>query len=408
MEHLAIERHGGSSRVTARTTPVPGPGEVVLAPESVSLCGTDIQMLRGLRDDPSPVIGHEGACRVIAVGAGVTEVAVGDRVAVNPTHPGDPSFLLGHNVDGLFQQRVLIAASAVAAGLLVPLDEKLDSASATLVEPTAVVTYATDCLARSSYEELVVIGDGLIGNLAALRASLDPGARVTLVHGGQAGLAWSARNLPGGTVRHVLARDVVRVAAESAGRPVAVLIGTHRDRTVAALDLARQAYGDAVRAVHLIGGVDAHATSRHFPGVDLPGVRAANTGGPVPPHEVRWSDGRTPPVRFTGNRGVTGRALAAAAAELTASNGRFDVLITHRRSLREGAELMNRMIYGRSRVVDGELVMRLVVDLNDDLLVRTADADAVSAGTDRADASGVGRTPGATGSGDAHDIRGVR
>ncbi|MFJ2906740.1 alcohol dehydrogenase catalytic domain-containing protein [Streptomyces sp. NPDC091279] len=367
MEHLAIERLGGVSKVTTRPTHVPGRGEVVLAPEAVSLCGTDLQMLRGVRDDPSPVLGHEGACRVVGVGADVTRVALGDRVVVNPTHPGDPSFLLGHNVDGLFQQRVRIASSAVSAGLLVPIGGALASGTATLVEPMAVVTYASDCLALSPHEELVIVGDGLIGNLAALRAARSGGVRVTLVHGGAVGRDWSARHLPG-EVRQVGAQELAARADAGAGGPVAVLIGTHRDRTVEALDLVRAAYGSAVRAVHVVGGVYADSASRYFPGVDLPGVRAANTGGPVPPHSVSWSDGSTPEVRFTGNRGVRGEALAAAAAELERAGGGYDVLLTHRRSLAAGADLMNRMIAQDGRVVDDALVMRLVVDLNEDLL----------------------------------------
>ncbi|MFI2242662.1 alcohol dehydrogenase catalytic domain-containing protein [Streptomyces chrestomyceticus] len=182
-DQRAVVRQGGTSRVQSRPTPDPGPGEVLLAPEAVSLCGTDIQMLRGLRDDPSPVLGHEGACQVVAVGAGVTRVRPGDRVVVDPTHPGDPSFLLGHNVDGLFQQRVLIAASAVEAGLLVPIGDAPGSHGATLVEPLAVVDYAWHCLDLAPGEELVVVGDGLIGNLAAERARhLFEDVRVTLVH----------------------------------------------------------------------------------------------------------------------------------------------------------------------------------------------------------------------------------
>ncbi|WP_245545990.1 alcohol dehydrogenase catalytic domain-containing protein [Nocardia higoensis] len=106
--HLAIVRDGSWSSVRRRPTPRPGRGEIVVAPEKVSLCGTDIQIVRGDRDDPSPIVGHEGAARVVAVGAGVELLTPGLRVVINPTHPGDPSFLLGHDVDGLFQQRVLI------------------------------------------------------------------------------------------------------------------------------------------------------------------------------------------------------------------------------------------------------------------------------------------------------------
>ncbi|GCD45994.1 alcohol dehydrogenase catalytic domain-containing protein [Streptomyces paromomycinus] len=362
--HRAVVRQGGASRVQARPTPDPGPGEVLLAPEAVSLCGTDIQMLRGLRDDPSPVLGHEGACQVVAVGAGVTRVRPGDRVVVNPTHPGDPSFLLGHNVDGLFQQRVLIAASAVEAGLLVPIGDALGSHEATLVEPLAVVDYAWHCLDLAPGEELVVVGDGLIGNLAAERARhLFEDVRVTLVHTSDAGLAWSERHLDP-AIRHVRWQDLCPGEGDP---PAHVLIATHRDRTVDAVDLAHERLGSSLRAFHVIGGVYGGAAGRHYPGVDLSGVRAANTGGPLPPRRVTWSGGTGPGVRFTGNRGVTGAALAAAAGELTRRPDRYRRLLTHRRALESGTELMNRLVDG-GRLVDGELVVRLVVEMNTDLL----------------------------------------
>ncbi|MFF4493642.1 alcohol dehydrogenase catalytic domain-containing protein [Streptomyces sp. NPDC001546] len=377
--HRAIVREGGVSRIVRRQTPVPGPGEVLLAPEAVSLCGTDIQMLRGLRDDPSPVLGHEGACRVVAVGGGVTQVGPGDRVTVNPTHPGDPSFLLGHNVDGLFQERVLIAASAVSAGLLVPIGDEPGPAEATLVEPLAVVDYAWECLAPRAGEHLVVLGAGLVGNLAAARArdlfggtGTEDGLAVTLVHTNPAGRAWSQKAWADRGLHHT---DLAELAAgpdpaaagrdPGADRPVVVLVATHRDRTVEVLELAHRRFGTAVRAFHVIGGVAPDARSAFHPGVDLAGVRAANTGGPRPAHRVVWSDGRGTTTAFTGNRGVTGEALAAAAAELGRQPGRYGRLLTHRLGPEAGVEVMNRLVAG-GRVVDGELVVRLVIELTAD------------------------------------------
>ncbi|HEX8869768.1 MAG TPA: alcohol dehydrogenase catalytic domain-containing protein, partial [Lentzea sp.] len=230
MSHKAIVRHGDVCAVESRPTPTAGPGEIVVAPEQVSLCGTDIQILRRVRDDPSDVVGHEGAARVVEVGEGVAGFAPGDRVVVNPTHPGDPSFLLGHNVGGLFQQRVLIAASAVSGGLVGRLPEELSSARATLVEPYAVVRYAMACLAKVAPRSFVVFGDGLIGNLAAFvaRRWLHPEVDVVVVHRTELGHAWTSKALP--DVRNVRWDEVDRLAL--AVGPVAVLVATHRDGTV--------------------------------------------------------------------------------------------------------------------------------------------------------------------------------
>jgi NADPH:quinone reductase len=64
-------------------TPEPGPGEALMKQEAAGLNYIDIYFRTGLYKAPSmPVtIGMEGAGTVTAVGPGVTEVAVGDRVA---------------------------------------------------------------------------------------------------------------------------------------------------------------------------------------------------------------------------------------------------------------------------------------------------------------------------------------
>src|SRR4051794_10658228 len=138
--HRAIVRDGATLCVARRPTGVPGPGELSVATVYAGLCGTDIQMLRGLRGDPASVIGHEGIARVVAAGAGVPDtLAPGTLVVVNPTHPSDPSFLLGHNVDGLLQERTLLPATAVSAGMVLPVPERTDVRLAPLLEPLAVV-----------------------------------------------------------------------------------------------------------------------------------------------------------------------------------------------------------------------------------------------------------------------------
>ena len=68
----------------------PGPGEVRIIHEAIGLNFIDVYHRTGLYPLPSlPVVpGLEGAGRVDAVGAGVTELAVGDRVAYAGVPPG--------------------------------------------------------------------------------------------------------------------------------------------------------------------------------------------------------------------------------------------------------------------------------------------------------------------------------
>jgi len=63
-------------------TPAPGPGEVLVETRTCGLCGTDLHICDGLAYVPRlpHIPGHEPAGVVAAVGEGVTEVRVGQRV----------------------------------------------------------------------------------------------------------------------------------------------------------------------------------------------------------------------------------------------------------------------------------------------------------------------------------------
>lgn len=362
--HLAIVRNGRVSAVQRRTTPVPGTGEILVAPEKVSLCGTDIQIVRGDRDDPSPIVGHEGAARVLEVGTGVGGLAVGDRVVVNPTHPYDPSFLLGHNVDGLFQERVLIGSSAVRSGLVARIGEALSSSRCTLIEPWAVVGYALDAMAAAEPDTLLVVGDGLIGNLAVQAAPRKFGAslRRVMVHRSSEGLSWTRDFAPDvhGSLPDGPWQDIC-------GDRVALLVATHRSGTTAAIDDAIARLGSRLVAVHPIGGVAPGALCRTLPGIDPAGVRAANTGGPWPPAAVRFV-GRGLDLVVTGNRGVPTTRLVAAADELAAASGDVDQLLTHDVGLDDGVRIINDVCAHGQRTVDRRRVVRVLVTLNPKLV----------------------------------------
>lgn len=59
----------------------PGPGEVLLRIDAAGLCHSDLSVVNGARPRPVPMaLGHEGAGTVEALGPGVDDLAVGDRV----------------------------------------------------------------------------------------------------------------------------------------------------------------------------------------------------------------------------------------------------------------------------------------------------------------------------------------
>lgn len=64
----------------------PAPGEVIVELVASGVCHSDLHVLNGEWASPSPMIlGHEGAGRVVAVGAGVSTLAEGDHVVLSWT-----------------------------------------------------------------------------------------------------------------------------------------------------------------------------------------------------------------------------------------------------------------------------------------------------------------------------------
>ncbi|MGY1642739.1 alcohol dehydrogenase catalytic domain-containing protein, partial [Geodermatophilus sp. SYSU D00703] len=75
---------GAPVTVETIVVPDPGPGEAVVDVQACGVCATDLHYREGNINDEFPfLLGHEAAGVVSAVGAGVTNVAVGDYVVLN-------------------------------------------------------------------------------------------------------------------------------------------------------------------------------------------------------------------------------------------------------------------------------------------------------------------------------------
>lgn len=357
--HRAIVRHATGIRVRHLPTPEPAAGELLIAPEIAGLCGTDLQMLRGLRDDPAPVIGHEGTARIVSAGQDLgAQFTPGTRVVVNPTHPEDPSFLLGHNVDGLLQERVLLPASALTGGLVLPIGDGIQPELASLLEPLAVVRYSLGILHSFTPRTLVVVGDGIIGHLAvrAARRWLGPGVQTVLVHHTATGKAWSAAQPHGPDVR----LDAGEPAPCGEG-PAAAIVATPRDATVQALDYLLGLAKPGL-AIDLVGGLPPGAGTPLLPGADLVDIRAANCGGlPRRPEVAKLSDHHGRDIHLLGHRGVSNTHLREAEAELRRDPERYRELVTHTCDLDEAAHVMNHLARTRDRTIEGTRLVKMAV-----------------------------------------------
>ncbi|HWT23011.1 MAG TPA: alcohol dehydrogenase catalytic domain-containing protein, partial [Solirubrobacteraceae bacterium] len=87
--------------------PEPAPGEVLLAPTAVGICGSELEGYRGEQGNRTPplVMGHELAGRVVAVGEGVDPAWRDRDAAVNPLVAGDDALA---GIEQLSARRQLI------------------------------------------------------------------------------------------------------------------------------------------------------------------------------------------------------------------------------------------------------------------------------------------------------------
>ncbi len=84
MKIIRVHQPGGPEAMQLEDAPIPevGPGQALVKIEAIGINYIDIYNRSGLYKNPLPVTpGNEGAGIVEAVGSGVTEVKVGDRVA---------------------------------------------------------------------------------------------------------------------------------------------------------------------------------------------------------------------------------------------------------------------------------------------------------------------------------------
>ena len=84
MKAIRVHETGGAEALRLETVPdpVPGPGQVLVRLEAIGVNFIEIYQRRGLYKVPMPFVpGEEGAGTVVAIGPGVEEVRVGERVA---------------------------------------------------------------------------------------------------------------------------------------------------------------------------------------------------------------------------------------------------------------------------------------------------------------------------------------
>ena len=203
----------------------PGAGDVLVRIRAVGICGTDLHMVKGEWQRPTPmVLGHEGSGVVEAVGEGVSHVAPGDPVVLSWA-PG-----CGECVDCRRGRPAacVVLQRAIATGTLPDGTTRLSLDGETVYRGTA--TGALSELLVVSAAAALPLGDGIPLEEAALlgcaaltgvgavvnAARVEPGKTVLVIGAGGVGqfVVQAARRIAGAAA--VLCVDPLEARRERA------------------------------------------------------------------------------------------------------------------------------------------------------------------------------------------------
>jgi len=182
-------------RVEEREVEAAGAGQVDIAIEAGGICGSDLHYYNHggfgtVRVREPMILGHEVAGRVVALGSGVSHLAVGDLVAVSPSRPcnncdyclkGQQNHCLNMrfygsampmpHIQGAFRQRLVAEAWQCHK-----VNEGISINEAAFAEPFAVTLHAVSRAGSLQGKRVLVTGCGPIGVLSIIAARLH-GAR---------------------------------------------------------------------------------------------------------------------------------------------------------------------------------------------------------------------------------------
>ncbi|HET7856322.1 MAG TPA: quinone oxidoreductase, partial [Gaiellaceae bacterium] len=145
MRAVVVTSSGGPEMLELRDEPAPeaGPGQVLVDVEAAGVNFRDIYEREGAYDrEPPFVAGVEGAGTVTAVGEGVTELSVGDRVAWT-AGPGSYAEQVAVDAERSVPVPAGVAGDVAAAGLLQGITAQYLATSTYRVQPgDAVLVHA--------------------------------------------------------------------------------------------------------------------------------------------------------------------------------------------------------------------------------------------------------------------------
>lgn len=232
MKAVRIHEDGGPEvlRYEEVGDPEPGPGEILVSLRAAGLNHLDVWVRKGLPSVPKPrILGADGAGIVAALGDGVHDFALGDRVVVNPglVHDGRIT-VIGEHSDGTYCE-----LKAFPATQLYPLADTLSfeqGAAFPLVFETAYRMLVTKAAVREG-EWVLIWGIGGGVALAAFEICRALGARAIVTSSSREKLE-RARGLGADLAVSHSEDDVVEaVRSATDGRGVDIVVETVGEAT---------------------------------------------------------------------------------------------------------------------------------------------------------------------------------
>jgi 2-desacetyl-2-hydroxyethyl bacteriochlorophyllide A dehydrogenase len=169
----AVIKAVGEVAITTVDDPTPGPRDVIVDVAACGVCGTDLHILDGEFAPALPIIpGHEFAGTVVAVGLEVTDLAIGHRVAVDPSlycyechycrigrnNLCERWSAIGVSVPGGAAE---FARAPAANCVIVPDHVRIEDAA--LIEPLSCAVRGYDVLASQLGSHVLIYGAGTMG-----------------------------------------------------------------------------------------------------------------------------------------------------------------------------------------------------------------------------------------------------
>ena len=334
-----------------KPVPKPGRGEVLVKIDAVAICATDLEIIEngppaliqgGLPFNKNFTPGHEYMGRVAALGEGVDEYKIGDRVAVE-IHAGCgrcercregmytsclnygqnyPGHDKGHRANGFTTDGGFAEYAINNVNTLCHVGDDVSDEVATLIVTAGTAMYALDTVAGLvAGQSVVVSGPGPIG-LMAVAVAKALGANPVILTGTRDNRLELGKKLGADYTINVREKDVVQTVKELTGGE-----GVHY---VVECSGAPNAVNEATSMVKRGGRVVLAAFPKKQVEVGVAALVRNN-------------------ISLFGIRGE-GRSAVHRAASLI-SEGRFDASLIHTHTF-EFDELLTALKYSRERIDD--------------------------------------------------------